>query len=81
LATKCRWASKRFEPREQDVQGVPEFLELVLRAVKGQPLVQAGGGDPPRRTGDGPDGSQHPAGLYPSMRAARLSPTEALRTV
>ena len=44
----------------------PEFLELVLRAVEGQPLVQAGGGDPPGRAGDGPDGPQHPAGDEPA---------------
>ena len=55
-----------FEPREEAVEGVPEFLELVLRAVEGQALVQAGGGDPPGRAGDGPDGSQHPAGHQPA---------------
>ena len=54
------------EPREQVVEGVAELLELVLRAVEGQALVQAGRGDPPGRAGDGPDGSQHPAGDEPA---------------
>ena len=34
------------EPREEVVEGVPELLEFVLRAVEGQALVQAGRGDP-----------------------------------
>ena len=34
------------EPPKQVIEGVPEFLELVLRAVEGQALVQAGRGDP-----------------------------------
>ena len=54
------------EPPEQVIEGVPEFLELVLRAVEGQALVQAGGGDPSGRAGDGPDRSQHPAGNEPA---------------
>ena len=54
-----------FEPREETVEGVPEFLELVLRAVEGQAFVQAGRGDPPGRAGDGADGPQHPAGDEP----------------
>ena len=57
---------RSFEPPEQVIEGVPEFLELVLRAVEGQALVQAGGGDPPGRAGDGPDRSQHPAGNEPA---------------
>ena len=56
----------RFEPVEQVVEGVPEFLELVLRAVEGEALVQAGGGDPSGRARDGPDRSQHPAGDEPA---------------
>ena len=36
-----------FEPREEAVEGIPEFLELVFRAVEGKAFVQAGGGDPP----------------------------------
>ncbi len=31
-----------FQPREQAVEGVPEFLEFVRRAVQGEALVQAG---------------------------------------
>jgi len=31
-----------FEPCEEAVEGVSEFLELVFRAVEGQALVQAG---------------------------------------
>ena len=54
------------EPPEQVIEGVPEFLELVLRAIEGQALVQAGGGDPSGRAGDGPDRSQHPAGDEPA---------------
>ena len=54
------------EPPEQVIEGVPEFLELVLRAVEGQALVQTGGGDPSGRAGDGPDRSQHPAGNEPA---------------
>ncbi len=54
------------EPLEQVIEGVPEFLELVLRAVERQTLVQAGGGDPAGRAGDGPDRSQHPAGDEPA---------------
>ena len=38
---------RSFEPPKQVIERVPEFLELVLRAVQGQALVQAGGGDPP----------------------------------
>jgi hypothetical protein len=55
-----------FEPREEAVEGIPEFLELVLRPVQGQAFVQAGRGDPPGRTGDGPDGPKHPAGHEPA---------------
>jgi hypothetical protein len=31
-----------FEPREEIIEGVPEFLELIFRAVQGQALMQAG---------------------------------------
>ena len=34
------------EPAKQVIERVPELLELVLRAVEGQALVQTGGGDP-----------------------------------
>ena len=54
------------EPPKQVIEGVPEFLELVLRAVEGQTLVQTGGRDPSGRAGDGPDRSQHPAGNEPA---------------
>ena len=57
---------RRVEPPEQVVEGVAEFLQLVLRAVEGQALVQVGRGDPSGRAGDGPDGSQHPAGNEPA---------------
>jgi hypothetical protein len=67
LATKCRWASKAASSRPKRlIEGVPEFLELVFRPVEGQAFVQAGRGDPPGRAGDGPDGSQHPAGDEPA---------------
>ena len=54
------------EPPKQVIEGVPEFLELVRRAVEGQALVQTGGGDPSGGAGDGPDRSQHPAGNDPA---------------
>ena len=57
---------RRVESPEEVVEGVPEFLELVLRAVESQALVQVGRGDPSGRAGDGPDGSKHPAGDEPA---------------
>jgi hypothetical protein len=40
------------QPREQAVEGVGEFLELVVGSWQGKPLVQAAGGDPPGGGGD-----------------------------
>ena len=57
---------RRVEPLEQFVEGVAEFLELVLGPVERETLVQARGGDPLRRAGDGPDAAQHPAGDEPA---------------
>ena len=34
------------EPAEQVIEGVPELLEFILRAVERQTFVQTGGGDP-----------------------------------
>ena len=57
---------RRVESAEQLVEGVPEFLELVLWAIEGEALVQVGRGDPSGLAGDGPDGPQHPAGNEPA---------------
>jgi hypothetical protein len=54
------------EPPKQVIEGVPEFPQLVLRAVERQTLVQAGGGDQLCLAGDGQEGSQHPAGNQPA---------------
>ena len=56
------------QPREQAVEGVGEFLELVVGSVQGQPLVQAAGGDPPGGGGDRAQRAQHPAGDEPADR-------------
>ena len=68
-----------FEPRKEAVEGVPEFLELVFWAVEGQPLVQAGGGDPPGRPGDGPDWlSIRQATSQPVRRASTATMARAI---
>ena len=54
------------EAREQVVEGVAEAFELFVGAVEGEPLLQVGGGDSAGGGGDGPDGSQHPAGDEPA---------------
>lgn len=36
------------QPAQQAIERVGEFFELIVRAVQGEPLVQAGGGDAPR---------------------------------
>ena len=59
------------QPREQAVEGVGEFLELVVGSVQGQPLVQAAGGDPPGGGGDRAQRAQHPAGDDPADRGGR----------
>jgi hypothetical protein len=56
------------QPREQVVESVSELLELVVGPVQGQPLVQAAGGDPAGRGGDGAQRAQHPAGDDPADR-------------
>ena len=48
------------QPREQVVEGVGEFLELVVGSVQAQPLVQAAGGDPPGGGGDRAQRAQRP---------------------
>ena len=55
-----------FEAGEEIVEGIAELLELVLWAVEGEALVQAGRGDPAAACGDGADGPQHPAGDEPA---------------
>ncbi len=59
------------QPREQAVEGVSEFLELVVRSVQGQPLVQAAGGDPAGGGGDRAQRAQHPAGQQPADGGGR----------
>ena len=54
------------EPPEQVIEGVAEPLELVVGAVEGEALSQAGGRDSAGGGGDGPDGPQHPAGDQPA---------------
>ena len=56
------------QPREQAVEGVGEFLELVVGSVQCQPLVQAAGGDPAGGGGDRAQRAQHPAGDEPADR-------------
>src|SRR5215469_10028103 len=57
-----------FQPREQVVEGVGEFLELVVGSVQSQPLVQAASGDPAGGGGDRAQRAQHPAGDEPADR-------------
>ena len=59
---------RRIEPSEEVIESVAEFCEFVGRAAEGQTLVQAGGGDPLCRAGDGSDGSKHPAGNEPASQ-------------
>ena len=64
------------EAPEEVVEGVAELLELVLRAVEGEALVQAGRGDPAGGAGDRSDGrSILPAMSQPARRAR--TPTTA----
>jgi hypothetical protein len=61
LAAKRRWASKEASSRaKRVVEGVAEFLELVIGSVQVQPLVQAAGGDPAGGGGDRAQQAQHP---------------------
>ena len=54
------------QPGEQVVEGVAEFLELVVGSGQGQALVQAAGGDPPGGGGDRAQRAQHPSGDEPA---------------
>src|ERR1035437_6383978 len=65
------------QTREQVVEGVGEFLELVVGSVQGQPLVQAAGGDPPGGGGDRAQRAQHPAGDDPADRRGGRPPPAA----
>ena len=56
------------QPREQRVEGVAEFLELVVRAAQCQPLVQVGGGDAAGGGGDRPQRAEHPSCDEPAER-------------
>ena len=51
----------RLQPGEQSIEGVAEFLQFVVWAVQGEPLVQVGGGDVPRRSGDGAELAEYPS--------------------
>jgi hypothetical protein len=57
-----------FQPREQVVEGVGEFLELVVGSLQCKALVQAAGGDPAGGAGDRAQRAQHPAGDEPADR-------------
>ncbi len=61
-------SERRLQPGEQPVKGVGEFLELVVWPGQGEPLVQAGRGDPLRGPGDGAQRPEHPAGHQPAER-------------
>ena len=56
------------QPLQQAVDGVTELLELVLRAVQAEPLVQAVLGDALGRRGHLPDRPQRPPGYQPAER-------------
>jgi tetratricopeptide (TPR) repeat protein len=56
------------QPREQPVEGVGEFLELVVGPGQGQPFVQAACGDPPGGGGDRAQRAQYPPGDDPADR-------------
>jgi hypothetical protein len=55
-----------FQPPEQPVKGVGEFLELVIRSAQCQPLVQAPGRDPAGGGGNRAQRVQHPPGQQPA---------------
>jgi hypothetical protein len=56
---------RRLQPREQLVEGVAEFLELVVGSWQGQAFVQAASGDPPGGGGDRAQRAQHAARQQP----------------
>ena len=56
------------QPRQQLVESTGELGELIVRPGQREALVQAGGGDPARGRGDGPQRAQHPAGHQPAER-------------
>jgi len=56
---------RRLQPGQQVVDGVAELLELVDRALQGEPFVQVVRRDLAGGRGDGADPAQHPAGDDP----------------
>ncbi len=55
-----------FQAGQQVVEGAGEFFELIVGPGQGEPLVQAGGGDPAGGGGDGAHRPQYPPGDQPA---------------
>ena len=67
LATKCRCASNAAARRANRSSRVsPSRLNSSSAWSQGEPFLQVGGRDSAGGGGDGPDGSQHPAGDEPA---------------
>jgi hypothetical protein len=63
-------AERRLQPGEKPVEGVAEFLDLVVGPVKGEALVQAAGGDPLGGGGDRAQRARCAAGRVSRSRVA-----------
>ena len=68
------------QPGQQRVEGVAEFLELVIGAGEGEALAQAGGGDLAGGRGDGAQRPQHAAGDEPAERRRESTAMRASAT-
>jgi hypothetical protein len=62
---------RRFQPRQQVVEGVAELPELVVRSPERQPLAQIAGRDRPGGGGDLAQGTEDAAGDEPAQRHRR----------
>ena len=63
------------QPREQVVEGVGEFPELVVGSAQGQSLVQVAGRDPAGGGSDRAQRAQYPAGDIQPIAAAASAMT------